>query len=108
MKNKTEIRKYYKQHMRKIIFESKKPLFAIQRDSYQWILSSARNVRDDGRIEWGENTYHPNICNLLIELAENQFKRKTKKISELKDIQLSVAKVYDLIESVSQRLASAL
>ncbi len=93
--------------MRKIIFESKKPVFNIQVDGRQWILSKSKVDRTDGRTEWTDDTYHPNLCNLLDELAETYFKNYSKKVDDLKDLEKSVIKVYKLIETVKERLGEA-
>ncbi len=93
--------------MTKIIFESKKPKFAVLVDEYQWILATHKRVRGNGDIEWSERTYHPNLANLFEYLAEILFKKNAKKVSQLKDMEKTIIKVYDLIEKSMVGLGEA-
>lgn len=82
------------------IYESKQPKFAIFKDDFQWILTS----KQANRGEWANFSYFPNLSNLLDGLAEEMFKKNTKKIKELKELDKSIDKVYDLIYEVSAGL----
>lgn len=84
----------------KLIYESKRPVFAIMADSHQWILARTKN-RTKGVVIWDNRTFHPNISSLLDELAEYQFRNMAKMVTKLKDLEITVQKVYDLIDKVS-------
>jgi len=85
---------------RKLIYENSRPKFAISREKYQWILSRKQSPRG----EWTDNTYHLNLVDLLDELAEQQFRRYTKRLNDLRDLDRSVSKTYNLIAKVGQEL----
>lgn len=90
-----------------IIYEHTRPTFAVLVDDLQWILAKSKVVRKDGREEWQDRTYHPNISNLLDELVEQEFRRQPKKIDELKKLDERVRKVYRLIDRVSNDMQVA-
>jgi hypothetical protein len=80
----------------KIVYESKKPKFAIRCDEMQWILS-----KQQGKKVWAGNSYYPTLAMLLEDLAEWQFRVKVKKVSELKELDKTINKVYKLIDKVA-------
>jgi len=82
---------------RKLIYANNKPKFKILADKYHWILQD----------ETGDS-YFPNLCNLLDYLSERLFRKFTKKINDLKDIEQSVTKVYKLNDKVSTILLNDL
>lgn len=84
----------------KTVYISKRPKFAILQDCYQWILCRKQNNRG----EWIDKTYHPVLCDLFDELAETTFRRNTKRLNELKELEASIQKTYDLIFRVCTRL----
>lgn len=86
--------------MVRLIYESKRPKFAIMVDSLQWIL--ARKQGANG--VWRDKTYHGNLCNLLDTLAEHQFRKFATKVEELKDLDRAVAKTYRLISRIYSKL----
>ena len=93
----------------KLIYLSKRPKFAILTDKYQWILSNSwyPSSSDKGRsyrTKYCDLTYHPNLSNLLDELAEQQFRNFATKIDNLKELDKSISKVYKLISRVYGKL----
>ena len=83
-----------------IVYENNKPKFAIGIDHYQWILAKQKKKRG----EWMDKSYHPNLSNLLDELAEFMFKKNTKKLEEIKDLEKAIDKTYHLIELLGPKL----
>ena len=73
----------------------------IGRDAIQWILSTTPSYREDG-VEWKNRTFHPNLTNLLDELAETYFKKNSKKISEIKELDKAITKTYKLIADIGE------
>lgn len=91
-----------------VVYESKKPVFAIGRDELQWILAKSKVERADGRVDWADRTYHPYLTDILSHLAEYYYRKNAKKQGELADIQKSVAETQKLIEDVGEDLSGAL
>lgn len=85
-----------------MIYTSRKPKFCIMRDSLNWILGTRRTLRD-GKVVWVGRNYYPNLALLLEELAEIQFKKNAKRLKDIKDLEKSIDKVYDLIQRVAER-----
>ena len=85
----------------KIIYESKKLRFAIGKDTYQWIICKRAGC------QWKSESFHPNLCNLLDELAEVYFKKFTKRLKTLKDLEKSITKVYRLNKRIYNRLKNS-
>lgn len=80
------------------------PKFAISVDQYQWILST----RQTNRGEWTDNSYFPNLSNLLDELAEQQFRSNSKKMQDIKDLEIAIDRVYTLVNSLRDDLEASL
>jgi len=78
---------------RKTVLEHKRPKFTIIADTLQWVLKT------DG------NTYYfPTLGLLLCELTEVTLRKQPKKLKEIKELNASLDKVFDLISSVAKDL----
>ncbi len=95
-----------KKQKTKLIFESKKPKFAILCDKNQFILAR-RKVKAGKRVVWGDRSYYSLISLLLDDLAEFQFKNNPKRLKEIKDLEKKVISVYKLIDRVSKSLKTS-
>lgn len=84
----------------KILYQNKSPKFLITKDSYQWILCLKQSNRGD----WTDKSYFPKLSLLLEELSEQFFRKDTKRIRELKDLDRSISKVYELIFNIGVAL----
>lgn len=87
-----------------VVYISKRPKFVIFKDKYQWIFCQRQRERGD----WEDKSYHPNLSNLLDELAEAMFKRNTKMVKGLRDLDDSIEKTYKLILRVCTALEKRL
>ena len=101
----------------KLIYESRRPRFFILKDDMQWIIAS-KKVIDRSTLRMSREavspqtvlyrytglTYHPNLQNLLDELAEYHFRKFAKKIEKIEKLGDAVLKTYELIDKVSKEL----
>ena len=78
---------------RRTILENKSPKFKISVEKYQWILIIKKN-----------SFYFPNLASLLCELTEITLRKYPKKLKDIKELNESIDRVYDLISSVSKEL----
>lgn len=94
----------------KVVYESKRPKFAILVDDLNWILAFKevkRRVWKGGRTGsgWKAEEYHSNIQNLLDSLAERLIKRGTKPYSGFKGIEEATDRVYGKIDKIYKKLS---
>lgn len=87
----------------RVVFISYKPKFAILTDKYNWIIAKSGRRQKTGYV-WTNREYHPNLSNLLDALAETYFKKKSKQLKTLQDLDKSIIRTYRLIERVSKKL----
>ena len=85
------IKKKRKSAKRFVIYKSLNPKFKIMADKYQYILTVD-----------SQSCYFPILSLLLDELAERLFRKYSKKLEMIENLDRSIQKVYDLIDRVSK------
>jgi hypothetical protein len=81
----------------RIIYESKRPKFAILVDRYQWIVAMKKK-KVKRKIYWTDKSYYPTLGILLDDLAETLFRKNVKKVKELSELSKVIDRVYKIID----------
>lgn len=107
----------------KLIYESKRPKFAILVDDMQWILAkklkqitdkqyipnsdwcvTRKSETGDVFYRWVDTSYFSNMQAVLDHLCEWAFRRYAHKVGELSELGDAVLKTYKLIDRVAGKL----
>lgn len=87
----------------KLIYESKRPKFAILVDQYQWILAwKTAKITDKNPNGWKADSYFPYLELLLEDLYETLGRKFAKPVNTLDELSDSFKKAQKVIDRVAR------